>query len=78
MRRVAARECGLDVAVIKVPTSLTPEAARRLSDDALAYRLDLEPHVVEYVLPHPLRQDNVTTFEDAVSAYDRRMGWNQG
>jgi len=75
LRKVAARACGLDVAVIKTPTILTPEAARRLSDDGLAYRLDQEPEVVEYVLPHPLRHDKPTSFEDAVSEYDRRMGW---
>jgi len=76
-KKVAARACGLEVAAIKAPASLTPDEARRLSDDGLAYRLEQELTLVEYVLPNSLRYDDPTRFEDAVSAYDRRMGWKK-
>jgi len=73
-RRLIARECGIGVVVISVPTMLTPQAAKRLSDDGLAYRLESEPTVADYVMPHPLRHDKPVRFEDAVKAYDRAHG----
>lgn len=74
LRRVVARQCKLDVALVHVPVGLSREDARRLPAHVLAERAEHEPVVADYVIPHPLRHDKPVRFEDAVKAYDQRVG----